>query len=264
MIQLNNHTEIVKALATDENFNILELEYFIPELSGNVTKVVIPTKRAIMNFNNSLESNDITLILKNLRLVNAALYNLLSRIYDPNESGQNKKSRSLPLNIEDESCITSKECAPLHYLNLLNIIPHDVNDNDSFVTLFTQTIWICLKWLGLHTSNTESFANKIVEIINSKTRSNYITIRCPTHSYTCGRAIYPLTIHDDKKPRIAIFNSESEYSDAMSIATLSILLNSFGHKRVYNFIKKYQKNKKCSKNYALKKLFLLYKHNTYN
>ena len=128
--------------------------------------------------------------------------------------------------------------APLAWLYLFGKFPEHIYNNPEFIQVYIQTIWIILKWTGLALLNINDYAKLLVEIINHKTRENYIIIDCGVShvdkNYSCGRAItvnqnnFPVTRND--LPVIIIFNTVSSENMDMDPEQATLLLYKYKNK----------------------------------
>jgi hypothetical protein len=103
---------------------------------------------------------------------------------------------------------------------------NEILDNTDFINAIYDYIWACMYSYSVVSRNVSNFIKYITELINERTRPNYIIIDCnpelkrrgtvevDEYIYTCGRALGKV-LDSSKGTRLVIYNTISTENDYM-------------------------------------------------
>ena len=164
--------------------------------------------------------------LDELKKLSNFIYLYLSSTFNASQSGSNKIIRNIS-DFETGEYQSRHEISGFYLLQQLENIPESIYNNRDFIIHFSTLVIIYCKWLGLHTKNIGEFIERITEIINSKTRPNYMSIECNLKEYTCGRVILPLPDSNSDSPKIIVFNTVSTDDDSLDMVFLETIFKKY-------------------------------------
>jgi hypothetical protein len=139
-------------------------------------------------------------------------------------------------NPEDYGDIDEKELDELFILFGYSYEPYIKSaqlmfDNRQFIIAIYNLLWVILERYALGTYNLENFITKMIDTVNRSIRKDYIIKNCnengkdryvgirnmTQYDYCCGRAMY-YDERPNKKSRIIIFNTISDFDDNMDFS----------------------------------------------
>lgn len=185
----------------------------------------------LYNMTEKLNDYSIEKINTKLNAINNSLYKYFICIFDSNETGINKPSRSLQNIYDDNNNIKLDHnilSADTNIILFLDKLPkfNEYNNtpelyrNEEFLNNIKCFIYILLKYQGLYTRNIGEYLPIIKKIIDNKFYEDIIIIKCnrtDNTSYTCGRAFSNIPGYENYHTKFLIFNTVSTNDDDMDI-----------------------------------------------